>query len=1139
LSSADVTRIVASNRMAVVVGVEIDAIGNFYQTATQDQITAEINRLYGEGVRYAFPIHLLDNAFGGAAIYDAAFDYSTHRESKHWYSTTCAPTSDQIPYNLKSDIAGQGGTLTAVEALKLTDLLQPGFAITVTAAEAVAAAAGPYAQVGVAALWGAAVSQAVTGLQQPPDPGSCTGSGHINTLGLTSAGHFAINLMMQKGMLVDIDHMSEASQNNTISDDTMFGSGAYPLISGHSAIREGGGSERNPSAATYASIGKSHGMAGIGTANVGAGHFAKLSLDTISAMGGRGGLAFGTDTDGLQPGMPANVPGLPVGGRPAALFSHELATGCITNCQHDQQHLFYRDSLGAIVHTFYDNGADLLVNVFGNVPNRSAYRKTETWAGTASALTNAPVAVGDPAVMFTDSMQQHVFYRDDSGNINHVFFDPNNGIKAEVWASGAGSPTMGPAAAGDPAALWDPGSEQQHIFYRDAAGKIQHVYYQPGSGLKWDAASNWGTNAVGTPATMYSNENGFACINNCAHKQQHLFFRDTSNRIIHFLYDEDVGAMKGPEIWGGVGGKSPSPAAGNPATLFTPNNQQHMFYRDVNGRIQHVYWDNPSDSLNNDPSWGNNGPLAAGDVTTLFTHETGTLCTINCAPDVQHIFYRTTTNTLFHEAWNESNSSWSANETLISSGVTGDEAAIMSQDMQIHVFFPDTNWNVEHLYGEGGASTTVELWSGSTGDDAGLAPIAYGSSFTRSSQTSGSDTKIWDYNYQGVVHYGMLPDYLQAMQGAPHGADLVNNNLMWGAQQFIDMWKAAEGQSVTVFSATVSSLGTLGLLTSGTGAVAVAVGTNGAIYTRSASGGSWAAPVAVSTTGFAPVNAGLAAGAQSATQNDAFVVGNDGAVYVMTSANGGPWTAPSALTPAAFASPGSRLVTATWGGQLGVFVVDATGTLDVIWWNPVLGWLGPVAITPAGYAPPGAALAWGTRATGEQDIFVVGSDGALRYMAFNLGLWTGPFVLTVPAFAPAGAPVAAAMDVHGFLNAFVVGNDGALYTKWDATPLWSGPTAITATGFAQPGSGVSAINFANTSLYAFVVDGTGTIDVLSNGGLSWVGPTAISGSGEAQPGASTWPAIQGNQLDLLAITNSGIAESTQTGTGWSAFVAIP
>lgn len=70
-SPADLERIVRSNRLAVVVGIEIevDNIGNLQavRPLTTQAISAEIQRLCDEGVRYIFPVHIIDNPFGGRA----------------------------------------------------------------------------------------------------------------------------------------------------------------------------------------------------------------------------------------------------------------------------------------------------------------------------------------------------------------------------------------------------------------------------------------------------------------------------------------------------------------------------------------------------------------------------------------------------------------------------------------------------------------------------------------------------------------------------------------------------------------------------------------------------------------------------------------------------------------------------------------------------------------------------------------------------------------------------------------------------------------------------------------------------------------------------------------------------------------
>ncbi|HLK36078.1 MAG TPA: hypothetical protein VKU41_04950, partial [Polyangiaceae bacterium] len=318
------------------------------------------------------------------------------------------------------------------------------------------------------------------------------------------------------------------------------------------------------------------------------------------------------------------------------------------------------------------------------------------------------------------------------------------------------------------------------------------------------------------------------------------------------------------------------------------------------------------------------------------------------------------------------------------------------------------------------------------------------------------------------------------------------------------------------------------------------IGADGGVFYRVQQNGAWPAATELTAPGFALAGGDFHVAAKTTTETDAFLIANDRKLYASTQTNFGPWQAPTALTPANFVA-GAPLDTISAGGQLGVVTVDTNGALEVVWWNPVLGWESPAVVTAAGYAPAGAAVAVGTRASGEIDAFSIGSDGALKYMAYTSGIWSGPYVLSATNFAPAGGAVATATDVHGYLNAFTVANDGALYTKWDCTALWCGPTSLTATAFAPPGGHVSAINFNNASMNAFLVDNTGSVNTLVNAGLGWAGPSVVAAN-LAQPGAPTQPVAESTtQLDVFALATgvaSGMVESINTGSGWSAPVTL-
>lgn len=261
-SSGDVQRIVKSNKLAIVLGVEVDNIGNAYavRPLTTSAISAEISRLYNEGVRYIFPIHIIDNPFGGTAVYEGAFNISNYQMNGKFWDLECSNPADQIGYIYKPtplDVP-----MALVETVKLHFI--------------------------------AAV--------QPPNAPACS-TGDENSKGLTRLGEFAIKEMMRRGMLIDIDHMSQKSANRALELAEAV-SGGYPLFSGHNTPRGlGGVSENQRTPQQYARIAKLGGMAGVGTACRNSYQWLKLYGMVVQSMGQQSE-ALGTDFNGLVKGMP-------------------------------------------------------------------------------------------------------------------------------------------------------------------------------------------------------------------------------------------------------------------------------------------------------------------------------------------------------------------------------------------------------------------------------------------------------------------------------------------------------------------------------------------------------------------------------------------------------------------------------------------------------------------------------------------------------------------------------------------------------------------------------------------------------------------------------------------------------------------
>jgi microsomal dipeptidase-like Zn-dependent dipeptidase len=262
LTPADLRRIVSSNKMAIILGVEIDNIGNFNKVGGSGPMTYdEVQHLFNEGVRYAFPIHLINNKFGGTAVYQNVFNLSNYHVTGKWWDLKCSADSEGIKHRFVVD--GFDFPLAGAKATKL--------------------------QVDIA--------------RNPPDPPKCGAKqGHKNTLPLTDMGRRAVYEMMTRGMLIDIDHMSEAAAEETLARAKEV-PGGYPLVSGHNNLRSVSEdpNENNRTLDQLQRIGKLGGMFGLGSDGVKAADYVNTYRDASEAIG-PGRVAFGTDLNGLVRG---------------------------------------------------------------------------------------------------------------------------------------------------------------------------------------------------------------------------------------------------------------------------------------------------------------------------------------------------------------------------------------------------------------------------------------------------------------------------------------------------------------------------------------------------------------------------------------------------------------------------------------------------------------------------------------------------------------------------------------------------------------------------------------------------------------------------------------------------------------------
>ena len=271
-NSTELYNAVAANKLAVIAGVEIDNIGGLVDGGTSGlDLNRAIDHLYALGARYIFPVHLVDNPIGKTAAYEDMFMVANaYEEQGRTMHLACVPN---ISYNYSA--------ASARVAMLLNSGLLKGW-------------------------------QAPLPVVCGPGMGNINAADHDqsgNVIGLTAVGRQAIQHMMDLGMLIDVDHMSQASVDQTLAMAQANLPTQYPMMSGHNNVRGNGGpgsTERQLRADQYQILGALHGMAGIGSAKTTADGWLATLQATAGAMniGAGPGVAFGTDADGMEFMMP-------------------------------------------------------------------------------------------------------------------------------------------------------------------------------------------------------------------------------------------------------------------------------------------------------------------------------------------------------------------------------------------------------------------------------------------------------------------------------------------------------------------------------------------------------------------------------------------------------------------------------------------------------------------------------------------------------------------------------------------------------------------------------------------------------------------------------------------------------------------
>jgi microsomal dipeptidase-like Zn-dependent dipeptidase len=254
-SPAEARRVINSGKLAVVLGVEISEVlgcGNTNGTPDCDRPTIDkgLDELYRLGVRSFFPVHKFDNALGGVMYDNGGTGLLVNVGNKYatgsWWQPQACPPGAAEHDNSPTDIDGNQAVLEAVLGEKVRPILGGD-------------------------------------LPSYPNGPLC------NPKGLTALGAYVINGMIDRGMIVETDHMGVKTRSQALD---IIAARHYPgVISSHS----------------WGDMTAQHRIQALGGVITPYGHEAGEYIDEwkMARAGAKPGALFGTgwgsDTNGLGP----------------------------------------------------------------------------------------------------------------------------------------------------------------------------------------------------------------------------------------------------------------------------------------------------------------------------------------------------------------------------------------------------------------------------------------------------------------------------------------------------------------------------------------------------------------------------------------------------------------------------------------------------------------------------------------------------------------------------------------------------------------------------------------------------------------------------------------------------------------------
>jgi microsomal dipeptidase-like Zn-dependent dipeptidase len=248
-SAEEARSAIQAGKLAVVLGTEVDAtwgcsVGS--ATCTDSFIRDRVQDYYNDGIRVVYPVHLIDNKFGGAAVYTGLFEVENYLINGSFFDMAACSS----PIEWRSDVRQviSDAQVAVAAAIAAIAVIGPAALPIIDAASAILMTTVPMISMmvpliglvlpGLAPILslGGSLALAVAAIFITTLPGAVGSStdGNCNARTLTAEGATLIDALMDHKMIIDIDHTDTPTFNAIMAAAEAR---HYPgIVSGHTGL---------------------------------------------------------------------------------------------------------------------------------------------------------------------------------------------------------------------------------------------------------------------------------------------------------------------------------------------------------------------------------------------------------------------------------------------------------------------------------------------------------------------------------------------------------------------------------------------------------------------------------------------------------------------------------------------------------------------------------------------------------------------------------------------------------------------------------------------------------------------------------------------------------------------------------------